>query len=65
VAGSSGAVSKENKPAPPWLLLDPQTGALTGTPPAPGVSVFLIAANAPDGQTVLCDAKWVIVTVTE
>jgi hypothetical protein len=65
VAESSAAVRTGNKPAPPWLLLDPQTGVLSGTPLAPGVSVFLIGANARDGETVLCDAKWVIVTVTE
>jgi hypothetical protein len=31
---------------PPWLTLDPQTGRLTGTPPAPGKVAIALEASA-------------------
>ena len=31
--------------APPWLALDPQTGRLTGTPPAPGTVAIALEAR--------------------
>jgi hypothetical protein len=30
---------------PPWLTLDPQTGRLTGTPPAPGTVAIALEAT--------------------
>ncbi len=30
---------------PPWLTLDPQTGRLTGTPPAPGTAAIALEAT--------------------
>jgi hypothetical protein len=45
----------------PWLTLDRDSGVVSGTPSAPGVSVFIISANVIDGRTVLCDARSVII----
>ena len=35
-AGGTGALTWSATVLPPWFALDPQTGALRGTPPAPG-----------------------------
>lgn len=66
VAGPSTASGNAGrKEVPRWLSINPQTGVLSGTPPAPGVSVLLIAANATDDKkNVLYDAVCVIVQVT-
>lgn len=49
------------KREPAWLTLDPKTGTITGTPKGPGVSVFIVTANAADGPATLFDARSVIV----
>lgn len=50
---------------PAWLKLDPQTGALAGTPTEPGVSVFIVAANVKDGENILVDAMSLTVVVSK
>jgi hypothetical protein len=46
-----------------WLIIDPKTGRLSGTPEAPGYVVAMVVANGPDGKS--ADARRVVVTIEE
>ncbi|MCY3019508.1 MAG: chitobiase/beta-hexosaminidase C-terminal domain-containing protein [Planctomycetota bacterium] len=67
IAGKlANAQDQSNPPRPvEWLAVDRNTGELSGKPQAAGVCPLIVAVNAKDGDTVLCDAVSVIVVVTE
>lgn len=49
---------------PPWLALDPATGALTGTPTAPGPVSFSVSGTSPASQSAPVVVSFTVVGVT-